>query len=143
MNDYFIRAHPSPNVRYGQVGNLSIDGPFWGAAEVMQTVRPSYKIDATCPGSDLAGETAAAMAASAIVFRQTDPGYAAKLLTNATQLYSFADTYRGKYNACIPAASVSYPSSGYNDELVWGATWLYLATHNHAYLTKSESLSIQ
>jgi hypothetical protein len=139
VNDYFIRAHPAPNVFYGQVGNLSIDSPLWMAGSVMQETRPSYKIDASCPGSDLAGETAAAMAAASIVFRHTDPGYAAILLTHAQQLYSFADTYRGKYNTCIPAASVSYPSGGYNDELVWGATWLYLATHQPMYLNKAET----
>ena len=90
--------------------------------------RPAYKIDASCPGSDLAGETAAAMAASSIVFKPTDATYSSTLLTNAEQLYSFADNYRGKSNSCITAASSYYTSySGYNDELVWGAIWLYLA----------------
>ena len=36
--------------------------------------RPAYKIDATCGGSELAAETAAAMAASSMVFRPTDAG---------------------------------------------------------------------
>lgn len=142
VNDYFIKAHPSPNVLYGQVGDASTDHAFWGPAEVMGQVltRPSYKIDASCPGSDLAGETAAAMAASSIVFQSTNPTYAATLLTNAKQLYSFADTYRGKYDACITAASGYYTSySGYNDELVWGAAWLYQATQDTSYLTKAEN----
>ncbi|GCF07540.1 hypothetical protein KDI_11040 [Dictyobacter arantiisoli] len=142
VNDYFIKAHPAPNVLYGQVGDASSDHAFWGPAEVMQQVltRPSYKIDASCPGSDLAGETAAAMAASSIVFQSTDPTYAATLLTHARQLYSFADTYRGKYDACITAASGYYTSySGYNDELVWGAAWLYQATKDASYLTKAEN----
>lgn len=33
--------------------------------------RPAYKIDATHPGSDLAAETAAAFAASYLVFKNT------------------------------------------------------------------------
>ncbi|GCE14843.1 glycoside hydrolase family 9 protein [Tengunoibacter tsumagoiensis] len=140
VNDYFIKAHPAPNVLYGQVGNGSDDHAFWGPAEVMQMNRPAYKIDASCPGSDLAGETAAAMAASSIVFSSTDATYASTLLDHAKQLYSFADNYRGKYDSCITAASGYYTSySGYNDELVWGAIWLYQATNDPSYLTKAEN----
>ncbi len=43
------------------------------------------------PGSDLAGETAAALAAASILFKQTDPDYSEKLLTHARQLFDFAD----------------------------------------------------
>ncbi|HEX6290783.1 MAG TPA: glycoside hydrolase family 9 protein [Herpetosiphonaceae bacterium] len=140
VNDYFIRAHTAPNELYGQVGNGGADHAWWGPAEVMQMARPSYKIDASCPGSDLAGETAAAMAASSMVFRSTDAAYADTLLSHARQLYSFADTYRGKYSSCITDAASYYNSwSGYNDELVWGAIWLYRATGDAAYLSKAES----
>ena len=34
--DYFIKAHPSPDVLYGQVGDPSTDHAFWGAPEVLQ-----------------------------------------------------------------------------------------------------------
>nr|QIN90904.1 endoglucanase [uncultured bacterium] len=140
VNDYFIKAHPSPNVLYGQVGNGNADHAWWGPAEVMPMNRPAYKIDSSCGGSDLAGETAAAMAASSIVFRPTDPDYADKLLTHAKQLYTFADTVRGKYSDCITDAANFYKSwSGYNDELVWGAIWLYRATQDSSYLAKAES----
>src|SRR6185312_5996494 len=138
-NDYFIKAHPSANVLYGQVGDPNSDHAFWGPPEVMQMARPSYKIDASCPGSDLAGETAAAMAASSIVFQASNPSYASTLLTHAKQLYTFADTYRGKYSDCITSAQSYYTSSGYNDELVWGAIWLYKATGDTSYLTKAEN----
>jgi endoglucanase len=139
-NDYFIKAHPSANVLYGQVGTGSTDHNWWGPAEVMPMARPSYKIDATCGGSDLAGETAAAMAASSMVFRPTDAAYADKLLTHAKQLYTFADTVRKAYSDCITDAASYYKSwSGYQDELVWGAIWLYRATNDATYLTKAES----
>src|SRR5262249_42058473 len=92
VNDYFIKAHTAPNELYGQVGDGGADHAFWGSAEVvdLKTVRPSFKIDMTCPGSDLAAETAAAMAASSIVFRPTDAAYANTLLSHARQLFSFA-----------------------------------------------------
>ena len=52
------------------------------------------------------------------------------LLTHARQLYTFADTFRGKYSDCITDAASFYQSwSGFNDELVWGAIWLYRATN--------------
>jgi endoglucanase len=140
VNDYFIKAHPSANVLYGQVGNGGTDHAWWGPAEAMQMNRPAYKIDASCGGSDLAGETAAAMAASSMVLRPTNPTYADTLVTHARQLYTFADTVRKKYSDCITDAQGYYQSwSGFNDELVWGAIWLYRATGDASYLAKAES----
>ncbi|WBB81720.1 glycoside hydrolase family 9 protein [Micromonospora sp. WMMD882] len=140
VNDYFIKAHPAPNVLYGQVGKGDDDHKWWGPAEVMPMARPAYKIDASCGGADLAGETAAAMAASSMVFRPTDPTYANTLLTHARQLYTFADTVRKSYHECITDATSFYRSwSGWQDELVWGAVWLHRATGEASYLTKAES----
>ena len=142
--DYFIKAHTAPNELYVQVGDGTLDHNWWGPAEVMQMARPAVKITTTCPGSDVAGETAAAMAAASMAFRPTDATYANTLLTHAEQLYSFADTYRGKYSDCITGANPYYTSySGYNDELVWGAIWLYRAEEaksagtGASYLTKA------
>ena len=140
VNDYFIRCHTAPNVLWGQVGNGGNDHAWWGSAEVMQMARPSYKIDASHPGTELAAETAAAMAAASIVFATDDPTYSATLLSHAVQLYNFAETYRGTYTAAITDAGSYYQSySGYNDELVWGAIWLYRATGNATYLAKAEA----
>jgi len=140
VTDYFIKAHPTANELYGQVGNGGQDHAWWGPAEVMQMARPAYRVTTTCPGSDLAGETAAAMAAASIAFRPTNATYANTLLTHARQLYTFADTYRGKYSDCITDAASYYNSwSGYQDELVWGAIWMYRATNEAAFLTKAQS----
>jgi endoglucanase len=137
--DYFMKAHTSPNVLWGQVGDGQLDHDWWGSAEVMQMPRPSYEIDAECPGSDLAGETAAALAAASIAFRPTDAGYADRMLGHAMELYTFADTYQGKYSDCMEGAKDFYRSyNGYWDELVWGALWLYRATDNPKYLQKAE-----
>jgi endoglucanase len=138
--DYLIKAHPSANVLYGQVGNGNADHAWWGPAEVMPMARPAYKIDASCGGADLAGETAAAMAAASIAFRPTDATYANTLVTHAKQLYDFADRVRKNYSDCITDATNFYRSwSGYQDELVWGAIWLYRATNDATYLTKAET----
>lgn len=52
----------------------------------MTTSRHAYKIDEKNPGSDLAGETAAAMAAASIVFRNRKPHYSDLLLQHAQQV---------------------------------------------------------
>ncbi|MDN3638323.1 glycoside hydrolase family 9 protein [Simiduia curdlanivorans] len=139
--DYFVSAHTAPNELYGQVGSGSADHAWWGSPEVVHLTsraasnRPAFKVDASCPGSDLAGETAAALSAIAMVFKTDDPAYSANLINHAKQLYSFANTYKGKYSACITDASGFYNSwSGYNDELVWSAIWLHRATGEQSYL---------
>ncbi|PKI77918.1 hypothetical protein CRG98_001710 [Punica granatum] len=112
--DYFIKAHPRPYVLYGEVGDGNSDHYCWQRPEDMTTDRRAYRIDPNNPGSDLAGETAAAMAAASIVFRRSNPAYSAQLLNHARQYYRSI--------------------SGYNDELLWAAAWLYKATNNQYYL---------
>jgi hypothetical protein len=140
VNDYFMRAHTAPNELVVQVGNGGTDHSWWGPVEVYPLAAPSYKITASCGGSDVAAETAAAMAAASMLFSPSDPGYAAQLLTHARQLYTFADTVRAKYSDCVTDAANYYNSwSGYYDELAWGAAWLYRATGEAAYLQKAEA----
>ena len=136
--DYLVKAHTAPDELWGQVGAGSSDHAWWGPAEVMQMARPAAKIDPSCPGSDLAGETAAALASISMVFAQSDADYAAKLLAHAKQLYDFAYKYQGKYSDCITDAKSFYNSwSGYKDELVWAPLWLYRATGDKAYLERA------
>ncbi len=142
--DYILKAHITDENGtrefWGQVGDGNIDHDYWGPPEEMTMERPAFKIDRQNPGSDLAGETAAALAAASIIFRPTNSSYADKLLENAEQLYEFADTYRGKYSDSIPDAAQFYNSwSGYQDELAWGAAWLYKATGDQSYLNKAEN----
>ncbi|XP_020100732.1 endoglucanase 7-like [Ananas comosus] len=133
--DYFIKAHTEPNVLWAQVGDGGTDHYCWQRPEDMTTSRQAYKIDAEHPGSELAGETAAAMAAASIVFRPSDPHYADLLLRHAEQLLEFGDRYRGKYDASVRAVKGYYPSvSGYYDELLWAALWLHRATGRAEYL---------
>ncbi|KAL4333948.1 hypothetical protein GQ457_07G007300 [Hibiscus cannabinus] len=133
--DYLIKAHPHPYLLYGEVGDGNSDHYCWQRPEDMTTDRHAYKIDPSNPGSDLAGETAAAMAAASIVFRHSNPAYSSELLRHAYQLFEFADKYRGKYDSSITIAQKYYRSvSGYNDELLWAAAWLYQASNNEYYL---------
>jgi endoglucanase len=140
--DYFIKAHISPNEFVAQVGNGGTDHSYWGPSETMTMDRPVYTLTSSLPGTEVAMETAAAMAAAAIVFngRAGYEGYSTTLLTHARQLFTFGDTYRGVYSDSIPDAANYYKSwSGYNDEIVWAAAWLYRATGEQPFLARAES----
>jgi Glycosyl hydrolase family 9 len=52
----------------------------------MDTPRNVYKITSQSPGSDVAAETAAALAASSLVFKHSDPAYSSKLLHAAMRV---------------------------------------------------------
>ncbi|KAF9624034.1 hypothetical protein IFM89_007732 [Coptis chinensis] len=133
--DYFLKAHTQPNVLWGQVGNGNSDHYCWERAEDMTTSRTAYKLDPAHPGSDLAGETSAALAAASLAFKAYNSSYSKLLLVHAEQLFSFADRFRGKYDKSIPSAQQFYAStSGYSDELLWAAAWLYRATGEEYYL---------
>ncbi|KAF2313445.1 hypothetical protein GH714_011047 [Hevea brasiliensis] len=127
--DYFIKAHPEPYVLYGEVGDGNSDHYCWQRPEDMTTDRRAYKIDTSNPGSDLAGETAAAMAAASIVFRRSNPAYANELLAHAHQTSTEANM-----TAALLLPKNIRSISGYNDELLWAAAWLYQATNNQYYL---------
>ncbi|XP_060195705.1 endoglucanase 5 [Lycium barbarum] len=132
--NYFIKSHTQPNVLWAQVGDGDSDHYCWERAEDMTTPRTAYKLDPSHPGSDLAGEAAAALAAASIAFKPYDSSYSTLLLVHAKQLFSFADTFRGLYDDSIPNAQAFYTSSGYSDELLWAAAWLYRATNDEYYL---------
>jgi endoglucanase len=150
--DYLLKSfandQPGSYVLYGQVGNGDLDHKWWGPLEVVHYTmeRPAYKIDTTCPGTDLAAETSAALASSSILFRNKgDLEYANLLVQKAEALFDFADTYRGKYSDCLQEANPFYTSNnGYQDELVWGAIWLHKAKqaqggYSGEYLAKAEA----
>ncbi|KAG6486338.1 endoglucanase 11-like isoform X1 [Zingiber officinale] len=133
--DYFIKAHAEREVLWVEVGDGDTDHYCWQRSEDMTTSRKAYKIDSEHPGSDVAGETAAAMAAAAVVFRRENPRYAEILLRHARELFEFADGRRGRYDGSVREARRYYPSwSGYEDELLWAALWMHKATGREEYV---------
>ncbi|EPR13542.1 glycoside hydrolase family 9 protein [Ruminiclostridium papyrosolvens] len=136
-NDYFIKCNPTSDVYYYQVGDGGKDHSWWGPAEVMQMERPSYKVDASHPGSAVCASTAASLASAAVVFKNSDPTYAEKCISHAKNLFTMAD--KAKSDAGYTAASGFYSSGGFYDDLSWAAVWLYLATNDSTYLDKAES----
>ena len=140
--DYFIRGHPEKDVLYVQVGDGILDHSFWYPPEYIDYDYPSFKIDSSKPGSEVAGETAASLAATSILFKDVDSSYSKLCLEHAIDIYDFADTYRGDYTQSVPNVVSFYASySGYNDELAWGALWLYRATGEEKYYEKYKEIA--
>ena len=59
-------------------------------------------------------------------------------MQHAREVYAFGEQHQGTYmdsqNLGLKDHAKHYPSSGYVDELAWGALWIYLATQEDAYL---------
>ncbi|KAJ6743345.1 ENDO-14-BETA-GLUCANASE [Salix viminalis] len=109
--DYFLKASSRKNRLYVQVGDPVLDHQCWVRPENMRTPRTVLKIDENDPGTEIAAETSAAMAASSIVFRHTNRTYSRRLLNKAKLLFEFAKTHKKTFDGECPFYC-SY--SGYN-----------------------------
>ncbi|KAJ8899089.1 hypothetical protein K2173_010242 [Erythroxylum novogranatense] len=134
--DYLLKATAHPDTIYVQVGDANKDHACWERPEDMDTPRSVFKIDKNTPGSEVAAETAAALAAASLVFRRCDPTYSKLLVGRAIRVFQFADKYRGAYSNGLKSVVCPFycDFSGYEDELLWGAAWLHKATKNPIYL---------
>ncbi|KAK3159264.1 hypothetical protein QOZ80_2AG0147950 [Eleusine coracana subsp. coracana] len=128
--DYLLKCATRKNKLWVQVGDPNLDHQCWVRPENMKSPRTLYEINEKTPGTEIAAETAAAMAASSMVFRGHDKKYSRSLLNKAKMLFLFAKNHRGSYDGECPFYC-SY--SGFNDELLWAATWLYMATKRQVY----------
>ncbi|XP_064975364.1 endoglucanase 3-like [Musa acuminata AAA Group] len=143
--DYLLKASaPLPSALYVQVGDPKADHDCWERPEDMSTPRSVFKVTPSTPGSEVAAETAAALAAASLVFKHVDVGYSKKLLLTAKKAFAFADQYRGNYSDSLSSVVCPFycSYSGFQDELLWGAAWLYKATRNSSYLRFAQSLGI-
>ncbi|OMO67059.1 Glycoside hydrolase, family 9 [Corchorus olitorius] len=135
-SDYLLKVGSAGNGTENKVPN---DMNCWQRPEDMNYKRPVSVCDERA--SDLAGEIVAALSAASMVFKD-DKKYSEGLIKAAEKLFQITDkeeqinkaaTYT-TMNACGGEARNFYNSSGYKDELVWGATWLFFATGNPTYL---------
>ncbi|XP_048446784.1 endoglucanase 4-like isoform X3 [Pyrus x bretschneideri] len=133
--DYFLKATSIPGFVFVQVGDPYGDHNCWERPEDMDTPRTPFAVSKQFPGSEVSAEIAAALAASSMVFRQIDRGYSARLLKRAKMVFDFADKYQGSYNDSLGQWVCPFycDFSGYEDELIWGAAWLFKATKQSNY----------
>ena len=139
--DYLLKCHTSKDELYVQVGNGQIDHTYWLPPEYITYDYPSYKITSEKPGTEVSAETAAALAAASILFKNIDSSYSSTLLEHAKEIYDFADKYRGDYTKAVAVQDFYGTFSGYNDELAWGAAWLYRATGDEKYHNKFKEIA--
>ncbi|KAJ7564102.1 hypothetical protein O6H91_02G002100 [Diphasiastrum complanatum] len=129
--DYLLKAYSGPTQLWVQVGAATADHQCWERPEDMDTPRTATQVNATTPGTEVTAETAAALAAASIVFSGVNRTYSIKLLKAALALFNFSNTHQSSYTGECPFYC-SY--SGYHDELLWAASWLYKATNSSYYL---------
>lgn len=141
--DWLIKAHPNDNTLYVQVGLDEVDNNYWGPDTFIPLPRTSFKVTNTSPGTDVMADAAAAFASCSMLYRDKlkDTTYAATLQTHATSLFQVAETARPQqvYQNVVPAAKCCYGSSGFIDELAWGAAWMYKLTGDASFATKADS----
>ncbi|XP_076919885.1 endoglucanase 1-like [Bidens hawaiensis] len=141
-SDYLLKAAMAkPGTLYVQVGEPYSDHRCWERPEDMDTPRNVYKVSSKNPGSDVAAETAAALAAASIVFQDSDSSYSHKLLQTAKNVFELANQYRGSYSDSLSSVICPFycSYSGYNDELLWGASWIHKASKDASYLSYIQS----
>jgi len=144
--DWLIKAHPSPDQLFVQVGDSDLDNAYWGGDQGIPTPRTSYQINSTSPGTDAAAQASAAFSACSALYANhtlsssSSPAslknisYASTLLTHAQQLYAFATNTSGHdqqvYQKAVPSVADAYPSSDFNDELVIAGLFLSVASNS-------------
>ena len=95
-----------------QVGAAGIDDFQWEGDRQLTLPRPSYKITATKPGTDMTSNAAAAFAAGAVFYASQlkDRAYSAKLLSHAESLYKWSVSKpQAKYSDSVHAARLNCP----------------------------------
>ncbi|CAL1701489.1 unnamed protein product [Somion occarium] len=141
--DWLIKAHPSPNTLFVQVGDGDVDNAYWGGDLGIPTPRTSYQINETSPGTDAAAQASAAFSACSALYANhslssvsnpaslTNISYASTLLSHAQQLYTFAtNTTERTYQTSVPVSGQAYASSGFTDELTLASLFLSLASNS-------------
>nr|CAB3484602.1 unnamed protein product [Digitaria exilis] len=135
--DYLLKAATqTPGTLYVGVGDPDADHRCWERPEDMDTPRTVYSVSASAPGSDVAGETAAALAAASMVFRAADPAYSRRLLAAARDVMELACARVRTYVATCTgsAAKLNGVMSLVQDELLWASAWLLWASKDSSYL---------
>jgi endoglucanase len=130
FSDYFLRCWNGSRFVY-HVGEGSEDHNYWGPPELQKDElypRPYYATD-TNPASDQASQAAAALAIMYLILETEDPSYANECLDTAKELYDHAVNNRG-----LGYDGGFYNSSFDEDQMSWGAVWLYIATDNYDYI---------
>ena len=144
--DYLLSCYVKDYVFAGLNGNSTLDFDYFGPPELYYKYvkgRPTGYITKVNRGSEVLADSAAALAAAAMLLKD-DKVWAANAVSKAKKLYSWAKTYPGSYmdnkDPVMKIHATLYESvNGYIDELAWAAYWLYRATGEEAYMDQAKS----
>ncbi|WVF66027.1 hypothetical protein IAT40_000765 [Kwoniella sp. CBS 6097] len=153
--DWLIKAHPSDDTLFMQVGSSDVDNAYWGGDEDIPTPRPAYPINSSHTGTDAWSSAAAAFAVGSMLYTPsinyntssssslpTSPSianstYSNLLLSHAKTLYATANntTPQQTYYESLGQSVAAYASSNWEDDLTLSALSLAIATNDSAYYT--------
>ncbi|MBU1667624.1 glycoside hydrolase family 9 protein [bacterium] len=144
LNTYQAGANldsPDDDKVYFQVADGHVDHGFWGPPEELNMERKTFVCDADGGCAAVSGSMVGAFASGAMVFKD-DSAYSQKLLENAKRLYKFAMKYQTDldYSSVGQDFYALYQNTHNEDQLAWGAIWLYKATNETQYLTDAKNI---
>lgn len=118
--------------------NASIGNP--GMTNPINYKSESILLHNNAAVSDVASQSAAALALMYLNFNDSDRSYANDCLTTARSMYNLAKAKLGNYplNASY-GVDKYYGSNSFYDDLAWAAVWLYEATGEQSYLNDAEN----
>ena len=119
---FLIEAAPEGGTLYVVVGNQTAEDEYWGRPSEYKGSRPVEQINDRRPGSDIAAEVAAALAAGSIIF--SDQYMKKMLIQKAQSLVQVAEGSQAKAHENVQAAG-KYKSNDFYDEIVWANLWLH------------------
>ena len=140
FNDYLMRCtfrdeNGEVIAHCYQVGDGDIDHAYWNSPEIDDMDRPAFFLTGDKPQTDYVVSAAASLAVNYLNFKDTDPDYAAKSLDYAKALFSFAQNHEKQLSDNADGPKGYYRSEKWQDDYVWAAAWLYIATEDKSYLT--------
>ncbi len=138
--DYLLACYdPAAKTFIGQIGDPSVDHNYWGRPEQQGGARPIYLYKlGSMPATDLYASAAAALASSAVLFRDLNgknKTYSNALTGAARALFAAATAREGRYSDFFVKQTRSiYPGGNMHDNVAFAAGWLFRATGEAAFL---------
>ncbi|XP_077990454.1 endoglucanase 4-like [Glandiceps talaboti] len=132
--DYFVKCHTKANVFYYQVADGALDHQYWQRPEDLEYDREAFRINGKVNGSDVISGAAAALASCSVALTQAggNETLAEIYREEAVDLYRLAKKRLGVY----PDLG-HYENVRWEDELLWAAIWVHIATNDTDYLDEA------
>ena len=103
------------------------DHSVWSAPETQTMNRPTYWADASHPSADASGQMSSALSTASLLFKDSDPAYAAECLKYAKALNTFTAKYP---SANYDGVGSYYASGSQKDDVAWADLWYNIASND-------------